>query len=88
MRPIGFSTGALTYGDFRAGVSILLENGVSVIELSALRQKELAPLVSALDSLDLSFFRYISFHAPSQLEQGTEKEVVAFHPAWLDVDGQ
>jgi hypothetical protein len=76
MRPIGFSTGALAYADFRTGVNILLENRVSVIELSALRQNELAPLIGALDSLDLSFFKYISFHAPSQLEQGTEKEVV------------
>jgi len=77
MRPIGFSTGALAYADFRKGVRILLENDVPVVELSALRQGELAPLVDALDTLDLSRFSYISFHAPSKLEEGTEPEVIA-----------
>jgi hypothetical protein len=77
MRPIGFSTGALAYADFKQGIRILIENGVPVVELSALRQSELAPLVTSLDALDLSFFSYISFHAPSQIEQGTEAEVVS-----------
>jgi hypothetical protein len=77
MRPIGFSTGALAYHDFRKGVNILLESNVSVVELSALRQRELEPLVSALNTLELSRFSYISFHAPSKLEQGTEPNIVA-----------
>jgi len=77
MRPIGFSTGALAYDNFRKGVNILRENNISVVELSALRQRELEPLVSALNTLNLSRFSYISFHAPSQLEQGTEPNVVA-----------
>jgi hypothetical protein len=76
MRPIGFSTGALAYADFRKGIDILLHEQVVVIELSALRQKELAPLVHSLEALDLSLFRYVSVHAPSQIENGTEAEVV------------
>jgi len=76
MRPIGFSTGALAHADFLQGVNILMEKKVSVIELSALRQRELAPLVDALETLDLSSFDYVSVHAPSQLDEGTEREIV------------
>jgi hypothetical protein len=76
MRRIGFSTGALAHADFLQGVNILMEKKVSVIELSALRQRELAPLVDALETLDLSSFDYVSVHAPSQLEEGTEREIV------------
>src|SRR5947209_14949983 len=77
MRPIGFSTGALAYADFHRGVRILLDKRVSVVELSALRQRELAPLVDALETLDLSAFSYVSVHVPSRVEEGTEREVVA-----------
>lgn len=41
---------------------------IDVIELSALREHELAPLLQALeDGLDLSDFRQVTFHAPSKL---------------------
>ncbi|MGI0084760.1 MAG: hypothetical protein ACREBQ_06730, partial [Nitrososphaerales archaeon] len=66
MRPIGFSTGALAYGDFRRALDILQGKRIAAIELSALRETELAPLIGALDSLDLSAFTYISVHAPSK----------------------
>lgn len=39
--------------------------GCSAIELSALRSRELAPLIESLDSIDLAPFSYISIHAPS-----------------------
>ena len=48
MRPIGFSTGALAYGDFRRGLDIVRENQLPVVELSALREPELEPLVASL----------------------------------------
>ena len=76
MRTIGFSTGALAYGDFRHGLQILLDLQNRAVELSALREKELVPLVESLDSLDLSCFQYVSFHAPSKFEKEREKEVV------------
>ena len=76
MRPIGFSTGAISLGDFRCGVNILRARHISVVELSALRQVELAPLVDALATLDLSAFRYVSVHAPSYLDSGVEREAV------------
>jgi hypothetical protein len=68
MRQIGFSTGALAYADFRRGLAMIHRKGLPAVELSALRQNELAPLLDALPTLDLSDFNYISIHAPSQFE--------------------
>jgi hypothetical protein len=72
MRPIGFSTGALAYGNFREGLRMLDQKEVQAVELSALRQGELDPLLLAIPSLDLSRFEYISIHVPSQFETGWE----------------
>jgi len=72
MKLIGFSTGALARGDFRRALQMLLDKAVNAVELSALRQDELAPLVEQLAQLDLSRFQYISFHAPSAMEQSYE----------------
>lgn len=72
MRLIGFSTGALTRGDFRAALEILHETRVHAVELSALRQDELIPLIRELQHLDLRGFRYIAFHAPSLLDRSFE----------------
>lgn len=77
MRPIGFSTGALAYSDFQLGLKILRNNNTRTIELSALRENELSPLVGALDSLDLTDFTYVSVHAPSKYEPIREKEIIA-----------
>ncbi|MBZ5525778.1 MAG: hypothetical protein LAP21_26450 [Acidobacteriia bacterium] len=48
----------------------------NAIELSALRQNELLPLVEQLDNLPLDQFVHISFHAPSSIDP-------AFEPAAL-----
>jgi len=76
MRPIGFSTGALAYGDFRRGLDILHDKLTSTIELSALRENELSPLVAALDTLDLAAYTYISVHAPSRYDPDHETDIV------------
>jgi hypothetical protein len=76
MRLIGFSTGALAYSDFRRGLAIIHGREIHAVELSALRQHELRPLVEALDGMDLSQFSYISFHAPSEIRQEDEEAVV------------
>jgi hypothetical protein len=76
MRPTGFSTGALAYSDFRKALRILRGTGIEVLELSALREAELAPLLAALDTLDLSQFKYISIHAPSLFRRENEREIV------------
>jgi hypothetical protein len=75
-RPIGFSTGALAYADFERALRMLRPLPVHAVELSALRQPELAPLTDSLDRLDLSQFSYIAFHAPSRIEPSAEAEVV------------
>jgi hypothetical protein len=76
MRNIGFSTGALALGDFRAALEMLAGKNSSAVELSALRQNELAPLVEQLDRLDLARFAYVSFHAPSLIEPAFEAEAL------------
>src|SRR5713226_4902960 len=76
MRPIGFSTGALAYTDFRRGLAMTRTAACAAVELSALRQSELFPLLESLESLDLTGFEYISIHAPSQFEP--EWETVAW----------
>jgi|ERR1700676_2970289 len=76
MRRIGFSTGALARGDFRRGLEILSGKHATAVELSALRDHELAPLIESLDALDLSSYNYVSFHAPSRFEAKKEKEVI------------
>jgi len=87
MRPLGFSTGALAKGDFQRGLA--LQRGVDrvrAVELSALRDRELGPLVAAARSLDLAGFEYVSVHAPSKLGSLGEREVFeqleALPPQW------
>ena len=77
MRPIGFSSGALAYDDFRRGIAMLRNRNIHTLELSALRQGELLPLVESLDDLDLRQFSYIAIHAPSQIEPARELDIVA-----------
>jgi hypothetical protein len=77
MRIMGFSTGALAYGDFRRALDMLKNKKTTAVELSALREHELAPLVDALDLLDLSDFKYVSVHSPSSFDKAHESEVVA-----------
>jgi len=55
---------------------MLEDQDVNAVELSALRQEELQPLVEDLDNLDLCKFRYIAFHAPSSLEPAFEATAV------------
>ena len=75
---IGFSTGSLALDDFRRGVKIANNGRVKAIELSALRENELDPLISWLESLqaDLAPFEYVSFHAPSRIKSLSEQELV------------
>jgi len=76
MRPIGFSSGALAYGDFRRGVGMLLGKDIHYLELSALRENELDPLLDVVDELNLAQFRYIAIHAPSGFNPEREERIV------------
>jgi hypothetical protein len=46
------------------------------VELSALRIREVNPILHALNTLDLSSYSYISFHAPSSYTEQEEKTLV------------
>jgi hypothetical protein len=76
MRTIGFSTGALTRGNYLAALRILREKHVHAVELSALRQNELVTLMSDLDHLDLREFQYKAFHAPSLMDRDFESVAI------------
>jgi len=75
MRPIGFSTGALAYGDFRRGLAMTAAGQCCAVELSALRQSELLPMLDSLGSLALNAFTYVSIHAPSKFSPEWEAAV-------------
>lgn len=76
MRHIGFSTGAVAFGDFQKAVTILNTQSFDSIELSALRLSEIEPLVMAIPSLDLARYRYVSLHAPSSFTDDEERWLV------------
>jgi hypothetical protein len=77
MRPIGFSSGALAKGDFRKGLALQEGQDFTAVELSALREGELRPLVESAPHLELGKFGYVSFHAPSAFKLLREEDVVA-----------
>jgi len=72
MSVLGYSTGAIALGDFSRAITLLSNYAFGAIELSALRVGEVAPLIDALPTLDLSRYSYISFHAPSFFEADEE----------------
>jgi len=76
MAYIGFSTGALTLGDFREALRLLRATTMSAVEISALRLPELPILIDSLPTLDIGPFRYVSVHAPSRFSAGEEDRVV------------
>src|SRR5271170_2741427 len=73
MQPLGYSTGALALSDFRRALGMLRDQPVRVVELSAIREHELTPLLHSLDDLDLSQFSYVSIHAPSSFSPEAER---------------
>lgn len=75
MRLIGFSTGALAKGDFYSGLQLQVGN-CTAVELSALREDEIDPLIEALPTLDLSSFEFVSIHAPSKRVKLSERELI------------
>ncbi len=68
---VGFSTGAVAYQDFDKALRLLDNTQANAVELSALRIKELEPLLSALPSRLEQLrqrYDYISFHAPTKFD--------------------
>ncbi|WP_298862918.1 hypothetical protein [uncultured Gimesia sp.] len=76
---IGFSTGSVALNDVRRGIDIATHTKTNAIELSALREQELVPLLRLIDKLqnELSIFEYIAFHAPSKREKLSEEAIVS-----------
>ena len=77
MRKVGFSTGALTLGDFNKALQWIYDANIKAVELSALRTHELEPLVNSIDKIDTSKFDFISVHAPSNYKESEEKTIVS-----------
>ncbi|MAX38820.1 MULTISPECIES: hypothetical protein [Gimesia] len=75
---IGFSTGSIALDDVRRGLRVATHQRANAVELSALREDELDPLLESLDRLenDLLPFEYVSFHAPSKRTRFSESEFV------------
>ena len=48
---------------------------LQAVELSALRENELVPLLNDLDSLDLHQFSSVSIHAPSEFSAAQEPTI-------------
>lgn len=76
MGAIGFSTGALAFGDFRRALRMLEGKTVNAVELSALRTHELPSLVAAADSFNLAAYNYVSIHAPSAFTAEEEPHII------------
>jgi endonuclease IV len=72
----GFSTGSLALSDFRKALSMLQGKRTNAIELSSLRESEFIILINEMNELDLSQYSYISFHAPSKLDNISEEGLV------------
>ena len=75
-RAIGFSTGSLAHGNYSAALETLRCTTATAVELSALREPELAPLMRDLKTLDVAKFGHVSIHAPSALHKYDEADVV------------
>ena len=87
MRPIGFSTGALAKGDFRRGLEILRRHKIEIVELSALRQPELEPLMSSLDDLDLADHTQRFLDADEYTNVPPSWEAAVFEDTFTGFDG-
>jgi hypothetical protein len=75
-RIYGLSTGAVARGDFAKGLEMAGQmTWRRAVELSALRESELWPLLDALPDLDLAPFDYVSIHAPSKYPEESERAI-------------
>lgn len=82
METIGFSTGSLAHADFRAALALLEGHAIGAVELSALRNAELGPLLDAIPHLDLTRYQHLSIHAPSAYRIDEECAIAAMLAPW------
>lgn len=76
MKLFGYSTGAIALGDFARALDVLSRYDFDAVELSALRISEVEPLINALPNLNLSRYKYVSFHAPSSFGEAEEEHLI------------
>ncbi len=76
MRPYGFSKGSLAHSDFDTALEMMRGIELDALELSALREDELVPLLEALPRLELATYSHVSIHAPSKLDTLSEADLV------------
>ena len=74
-RPLGFSTGSLAKGEFAVALQMMADHPLQAVELSALRDEELRPLLLALADLNLMRYSHVSVHLPSRLSSLTEQDL-------------
>lgn len=77
MIAMGFSTGALFREQLEKGVSLSEQLQLPVIELSALRLRELPAVVDFVHHHELKAFAHVSVHAPTAFTAGEEAGVAA-----------
>src|SRR5690349_483631 len=75
---IGLSTGSVALNDVNRGLDVATHRLTKAVELSALREGELDPLLNDLDRLTdhLKSFDHIAFHAPSKRVRFSEQEFI------------
>ena len=76
---IGFSTGSIAQGELERGLGVATHQRAKAVELSALREEELDPVLESLDRIadQLTFFEHVSFHAPSKRTDMDERTFVS-----------
>jgi hypothetical protein len=89
---IGLSTGSLAGSDLWRGLELALSVPCQAIELSALREAELDPLLTGLDRIDsaVAGLASVAVHVPSRFEELCEARLVRqLHPIverdWLAI---
>lgn len=90
MLRVGFSTGALAFGDFSRALKLLEPTRANAVELSALRSVELPELLSELPSRFKKLnerYQYISIHAPTDFkdERGVVEQLAYVADMGLNV---
>jgi hypothetical protein len=79
MTLVGFSTGAISKGEYGGTVGLLCRHGIHAVEISVLREHEFAAFDAFMDapgtSSILSRFSFVSFHAPKTIESVSEQQM-------------
>jgi hypothetical protein len=76
MREYGFSTSSLAHLSTMQSLNLLSSRGVTVVELSALREEEFDDVMEVAESEELKAFSFVSVHLPKSFKHRSETDVV------------